>query len=270
VAADVTVRSAMRFTRAANVVGRLRGSDPALADEAVIIGGHYDHLGIGQPVGGDSIMNGALDNASGTAAILGLADAFVRSGVRPRRSLVFILFTGEEKGLLGSAAFAERPTTPLANMAAVLNVDVTNLYGATQDIAALGLDQSSLGDLFARAARAEGLRVTTDSSALLRGSFFRSDHFPFAKVGVPALSLESGTEMVGQPAGWLEQQAEAFNRDRYHQVDDELLDWYVLDGTLQQMRVIARVALMAGNARAQPVWSRSSEFRAAGEARIRR
>lgn len=265
--ADVTVRSAMRFTRAANVVGRLRGSDPALATEAVIVGGHYDHLGIGQPVRGDSIMNGALDNASGTAAILGLADAFVRSGVRPRRSLVFILFTGEEKGLLGSAAFARRPTMPLADMAALLNVDVTNLYGATRDIAALGLDQSSLGDGFTRAARAERLRVTTDSSALLRGSFFRSDHFPFAKVGVPAISLEGGTEVVGRPAGWLQEQAEAFNRDRYHQVDDELLDWYTLDGTLQQMRVVARLALMVGNAPAQPTWAATSEFRAAGESR---
>ena len=265
--AEVTVRSAMRLTRAANVVGRLRGSDPVLADEAVVIGGHYDHLGIGQPVGGDSIMNGALDNASGTAAILGLADAFVRSGVRPRRSLVFILFTGEEKGLLGSAAFAQRPTLPLANLAAMLNVDVTNLYGATRDIAALGVDQSSLGADFTRAARTEGLRVTTDSSALLRGSFFRSDHFPFAKAGVPALSLESGTEMVGRPAGWLEEQSAEYNRARYHQVDDELLDWYTLDGTLQQLRVIARLALMAGNAPAHPAWSTTSEFRVAGEAR---
>ena len=265
--ADVTVRSVMRHTQAANVVGRLRGSDPALAAEAVVIGGHYDHLGIGRPVNGDSIMNGALDNASGTAAILGLADAFVRSGVRPKRSLVFILFTGEEKGLLGSAAFAQRPTMPLAAMTAMLNVDVTNLYGAARDIAALGLDQSTLGEVFARAARAEGLRVTTDSTALLRGSFFRSDHFPFAKAGVPALSLEGGSEMVSRPAGWLEEQLAAYNRDRYHQVDDELLDWYTLDGTLQQMRVIARVALAVGNAPGQPAWNTSSEFRAAGEAR---
>ncbi len=267
ITADVTVRSTVRYTRAANVVGRLRGSDPALAAEAVVIGGHYDHLGIGQPVNGDSIMNGAVDNASGTAAILGIADAFVRSGVRPRRSLVFVLFTGEEKGLLGSAAFAQRPPVPLAGMAAMLNVDVTNLYGRTRDAAALGLDQSSLGELFTRAARAEGLRVTTDSTALLRGSFFRSDHFPFAKAGVPALSLESGTDMVGRPAGWLEQQAEEYNRLRYHQVDDELLDWYTLDGTLQQMRIVMRVALAVGNAPAQPTWSATSEFRAAGEAR---
>jgi len=112
--AAVTVRSQVRYSRAANVVGRLRGSDPRLAAEAVVIGGHYDHLGIGAPVNGDSIMNGAYDNASGTAAILGIADAFVRSGVRPRRSLVFVLFTGEEKGLLGSQALAQRPPLPLS------------------------------------------------------------------------------------------------------------------------------------------------------------
>jgi len=265
--ADVTVRSAMRYSHAANVVGRLRGSDPTRRSEAVVIGGHYDHLGIGTPVNGDSIMNGAYDNASGTAAILAIADAFVRSGVRPRRSIVIILFTGEEKGLLGSQAFAQRPPMPLADMVAMLNIDETNLFAATRDIAALGLDQSSLGTVFAAAARAEGLRVTTDSLSLLHGSFFRSDHFPFAKAGVPALSLETGTDAVGRPAGWMTEQLEAYDRDRYHQVGDELLDWYSLDGTLQQMRVIIRVALAVGNATAQPTWDSGSEFRAAGEAR---
>jgi Zn-dependent M28 family amino/carboxypeptidase len=263
------VQSAVRFSNAANVVGHLPGSDPVLRDQSVLITAHYDHLGIGQPVGGDSIMNGAVDNASGTAALIAMADAFARSGVRPRRSLVFAAFTGEEQGLLGSKAFAQRPPQPLASYAAVLNIDVTNLYAATRDVAALGTDQSTLGRYFDAAARAEGLRVTTDSGALFRGSYFRSDHFPLARVGVPGLSWESGEDALGHPAGWMKEQLASYNRDRYHQPSDELLPWYVMGGTLQQVRVLMRVALAVGNAAAQPTWNASSEFRAAGEERLR-
>lgn len=263
------VQSAVRFSSADNVVGRLPGSDPALRDQAVLITAHYDHLGITQPANGDSIMNGAVDNASGTAALLGMADAFARSGVRARRSLVFVAFTGEEQGLLGSKAFAQRPPQPLASYAAVLNIDVTNLYAPTRDVAALGTDQSTLGRAFDAAARAEGLRVTTDSGALIRGSYFRSDHFPLARVGVPGLSWESGEDAVGHPAGWMREQLDIYNRDRYHQPADELLPWYVMGGTLQQARVLMRVALAVGNSAAQPIWSATSEFRAAGEERLR-
>ncbi len=263
------VRSALRRTSTANVIGRLQGSDPRLADEVVVIGAHYDHLGVGEAVNGDSIMNGAVDNASGVATMLAIADAFARTGARPRRSLLFVGFAAEEKGLLGSQALAARPPVPLSRMAAMLNLDGINLFGATHDAAALGLDQSSLGRLFEQAARAEGLRVTTDSTALTRGLFFRSDHFPLARAGVPALSWGSGHEAVDRPAGWHGQMREEYNRLRYHQPDDEILPWYVPDGALQQARVLVRVAVMAGNAAAQPTWSAHSEFRAAGEARTR-
>lgn len=262
-----TVRSVMRRMSTENVVARLPGTDAALRDEAVLIGGHWDHLGIGEPVNGDSIMNGAVDNASGIAAMLGVAEAFVRSGVRGRRSILFVGFAAEEKGLLGSAAFAARPPLAPGRLAAMLNVDVTNLYGRTRDIAVLGADQSTLGGVFAGAARAEGLRVSVDSGSLRRGSFFRSDHFPLARIGVPALSWERGHDFVGRPAGWSEEQDRAFNRDRYHQPDDEILPWYNVDGTVQQMRVLIRVALAAANATAQPSWNPTSEFAAAGRAR---
>jgi Zn-dependent M28 family amino/carboxypeptidase len=263
----VSVRSTVRRTSTANVVGRLPGSDPTLASEAVLITAHYDHLGIGAPVGGDSIMNGAVDNASGVAGILAVAEAFARSGVRPRRSLLFVGFAAEEKGLLGSESFAGRPPVAPALLAAVLNLDGANLYGATRDIAALGTDQSSLGRAFAQAARAERLRVTVDSAALLRGAFFRSDHFPLAKIGVPGLSWQGGNDFVGKPAGWGQEQEDTYNRERYHQPDDELLPWYSPDGLVQQARVLARVAVLVGNATSQPTWSPTSEFRAAGERR---
>ena len=272
VATGITVRgqvqSQVRFSNAANVVGRWLGSDAALRDQSVVIGSHYDHLGLGRPVNGDSIMNGALDNASGTAALLGMADAVHRSGARGRRSLIFVAFTGEEKGLLGSAAFAARPPQPLAGYAAMLNLDGANLFSATRDVGALGTDQSSLGEVFARAARAESLRVSVDSTALIRGLFFRSDHFPLARAGVPALSWETGNDAVGHPPGWMVEQKNLYTRDRYHQPDDELLPWYTMDGALQQSRVLLRVALDVANAAAMPTWSPTSEFRAAGEARL--
>jgi Zn-dependent M28 family amino/carboxypeptidase len=263
-----TVRSAIRRSETYNVIGRLPGRGSKAA-QAVIVGAHYDHLGISLPVNGDSIYNGALDNASGTAAMLAAAEAFVRTGVRAPQSLVFMAFAAEESGLLGSTAYAARPTIPLKNISAVLNMDVMNLYGRTRDIAALGVDQSSLGKLFTTAAKQEGLRVTTNQEALIKGSFFRSDHFPFARAGVPALSLESGLDFVGKPEGWGKQQQQEYTDQRYHQPGDELLPWYSYDGAVQQLRVIVRTAMAVAESPAQPVWAAGSEFRAAGEARVK-
>ncbi len=262
------VRSAMVRSETFNVLARLPGHGPH-ADEAVLIGAHYDHLGVGVPVNGDSIYNGALDNASGTAAMLASAEAFVRAGVRPARSMVFIAFAAEESGLLGSTAFAARPTIPLKRIAAVLNMDVMNLSGRTRDVAALGVDQSSLGAVFTRAARAEGLRVTVNQDALIKGSFFRSDHFPFARGGVPALSLESGTDYPGHPADWGTKQQDDYTEHRYHQPSDEILESFSYDGALQQLRVVLRTAVAVADAAAQPAWNAGSEFRQAGEARVR-
>ena len=239
----------------------------ALAREAVLIGGHYDHFGIATPVDGDSIYNGAEDNASGTAGVLATAEAFVRSGVRTQRSLVFVGFAAEEAGLIGSQALATTPPFPLRDMAAILNVDVLNLYGRTRDFSALGLEQSSLGKAIGQAAAAEGLRVTPNEEALIRGAYFRSDHFSLARVGVPGTSLESGSDFVGRPAGWGKEQKELYTEKRYHQPSDELLPWFSYDGAMQQLRVIVRTAVLVGNAPDQPVWSPSSEFREAGQAR---
>ena len=263
-----TIRSEVTRSQTYNVLGRLAGSGPTAA-EAVIIGGHYDHLGIGLPADGDSIYNGAVDNASGTAAVLELADAFVRSGIRPGRSLVFMAFGAEESGLLGSAAFAARPTIPLARIAAVLNLDGLNVFGPTLDIAALGTDQSTLGDAFRAAAAGEGLTVSENRDAAERGYFFRSDQFPFARAGVPGLFFQSGTGLRGKPAeAWRELESE-YTARRYHQPADEWIEAYSTEGMVQQARVAARVVLAVANASSQPAWLPASEFRAAGEARIK-
>ena len=265
---EASVRSAVRRSATENVLGRWPGRGP-LAREAVLIGGHYDHFGIGAPVNGDSIYNGAEDNASGTAGVLATAEAFVRSGVHAGRSMVFIGFAAEESGLLGSQALASSPPFPLRDMAAILNVDVLNLYGRTRDFSALGLDQSTLGTAMRQAAAAEGLKVTVNEEALLRGSFFRSDHFSLARVGVPGTSLESGNDYVGRPAGWGEEQHAKYTAERYHQPSDQIQPWFDYDGSLQQLRVIIRTALLVGAAGEQPKWSSSSEFREAGEARLK-
>jgi Zn-dependent M28 family amino/carboxypeptidase len=267
VGVTASVKSAIRRTETANVIGRLPGHGPH-AREAVLIGGHYDHFGIGAPVNGDSIYNGAEDNASGTAAVMTAAEAFVRSGVRPDRSLIFIGFAAEESGLIGSQALADHPPVPLRDVATILNLDVMNLYGRTTDVSALGLDQSSLGKVFTAAAAAEGLKVSSNEEALLTGSYFRSDHFSLARVGVPGTSIENGSSYVGRPEGWGREQKQKYTAERYHQPSDQMQSWFTYGGVVQQLRVTVRTALAVADAPSQPVWSRTSEFREAGERRV--
>ena len=257
--AAVTVTSRVRRVESENVVGLLPGSDPALKNEPVVFSAHYDHKGIGPAVNGDSIYNGAEDNASGVAAILAAADALSRSGQRTRRPILFIATAAEESGLLGSEAYAAKPLFPLARTAAVLNLDVTNTRGATRDISALGTDRSTLGAAFTTAARAENLTATSEPDT--RGSFFRSDHFPFVRAGVPAISIKSGLDFVGRPAGWGKEQEELYNEKRYHQPDDEYSAGFNYDGMVQQIRVALRVALAVGNAANLPDWLPGAEFR---------
>lgn len=179
-------------------------------------------------------------------------------------------FGAEESGLLGSTAFAARPSIPLRNIAAVLNVDGVNVLGPTRDIGALGLDQSSLGRDFARAAAAEKLAVSTNDDALLKGYFFRSDHFPLVRMGVPALSLQAGVDFVDQASDFGRKQQEDYNARRYHQPSDQVRPGFRYDGAEQAMRVIIRVALAVAESPGQPVWDAESEFREAGAKRVGR
>jgi len=257
ITASVGVHSALRRVESDNVVARLPGRDPRLASQAVLITAHWDHKGIGPPIRGDSIYNGAEDNASGVAAILGAAKALARLP-RTARSILFVATTAEESGLLGSEAYVQRPLIPLGQTAAVLNLDVTNVRGATRDMGALGMDRSTLGPVFEAAARAESL--TIESQPDVRGSFFRSDHFPFARAGVPALSIKPGVDFVGRPAGWGVQQENIYNQDRYHQPSDEYQPTFRYAGLAQEVRVTVRAARAIGNDPAMPRWLPSSEF----------
>ena len=257
----VDVSSTLRHVRSANVVARIPGSDPSLARQAVLITAHWDHKGIGPAVSGDSIYNGAEDNASGVAALLAAAQAAAQLEPRPRRTLLFVSTTAEESGLLGSEAYVRDPLVPLDQTAAVLNLDVTNVRGATRDIDALGADRSTLGSAFEAAARAESLVVVHEPD--VRGSFYRSDHFPFAKAGVPALSIQPGLDFVGRPSGWGREQAALYNRTRYHQPGDEYRPGFSYDGMAQEVRVTLAVAVAVANAPAIPQWLPNSEFRRA-------
>src|SRR6266496_313884 len=259
----VDVASTLRHVRSENVVARIPGVDPALTREAVLFTAHWDHKGIGPVANGDSIYNGAEDNASGVSAMLGAAEALARVQPRPRRTLLFIATTAEESGLLGSEAYTRDPLVPLEQTAAVINLDVTNVRGATRDIDALGLDRSTLGAVFDAAARAESLAVVHEPD--VRGSFYRSDHFPFSKAGVPALSIEPGRDFVGRPAGWGQEEAARYNRERYHQPGDEYRPAFSYAGMAQEVRVALRVALAVANAPAMPRWLPNSEFQRPAE-----
>ena len=256
--ASARVRSSLRHVQSENVAARLPGREARTAAQAVLITSHWDHKGIGPVVRGDSIYNGAEDNASGVAAMLGVAQAMAQAPTRTWRSIVFLATTAEESGLLGSEAYVQQPLVPLAQTAAVLNLDVTNVRGATRDIGALGLDRSTLGAAFDYAARAESLTVQTQPD--VRGSFFRSDHFPFARAGVPSLSIRPGVDFVGKPRGWGEEQERIYNEQRYHQPSDEYQPSFRFDGMVQQVQVTVRLARAIANAGEMPRWLPTSEF----------
>jgi len=262
-----TVRAPMSRTATYNVMGRLPGTGGPLAQEVVVVGAHYDHLGIGQPVDGDSIYNGARDNAAGVGEMLAIAEAMSRATLSGKRSILFTAFGGEESGLLGSQAMVARPFMPLRNVAAMINFDGANLFGRTRDVSAGGSNQSSLLGAMQAAARLEGLEVSEDSLGPLRGTFFRSDNFPFARAGIPSLSFEPGHDYVGRTKDYAAKVQADYTAKRYHRPQDEFGAWYTLDGAVQETRVGLRTIIYAADASAQPTWNVDADFRAAGETR---
>jgi len=256
---EAEVRTAVRRIPTANVVAELPGRGPR-AGEAIAVGAHYDHLGIGPPVNGDSIYNGAEDNASGVACMLAAAEAVAGSGVRPERTIVFAAFAAEELGLQGSEWLVRHPPAGL-RLAGAFAMDVLNLYGKTRDIGTVGVKQSSLGELVRRAAAAEKMTINEDPEDLRRGRFFRSDNYAFARENIPAMRIVNGVDFVGRPPDWGREQREKYWNERYHRPNDELAPWMNMDGIAQQVRVLARAVLAAAVAPAAPAWAVTSDFR---------
>jgi Zn-dependent M28 family amino/carboxypeptidase len=259
ITAQIRVAGQVRRFESANVAGMVAGRHPARRNDVVVYTAHYDGLGIGTPVDGDSIYNGAYDNASGVAALLEIARTFASMATPPERSVLFLFPTAEEAGLLGSTWYTRRPLLPLQRTVAALNLDGVNLWGETQDISAVGLERSTLGSVFETHAAALGMRVTGER-APDKGFFFRSDHFPFARMGVPALFFDHGIEFRNRPPGWGVATLSRFEAERYHQPGDRYDAAMDLAGAVQQARLAFLVGHDVANTPQPPRWYRGGEI----------
>jgi Zn-dependent M28 family amino/carboxypeptidase len=256
---DLSFTNTVAHLESQNVVGVVRGE--AARDEHILLSAHWDHLGIGPAVGGDSIYNGALDNASGTANLLAIARALA-AGPKLPRSVLVAFVTAEESGLLGSAFLAQNPLVPVDKIVANLNVDGGNVLGETRDLQVLGDNKSSLGPALAQLVAPRGMRISPDANPE-RGYFYRSDHFSFAKVGVPSVSIGEGDDFVGRPEGWGKAQAEDYTVKRYHQPGDEYSADWDLRGAVQLSGIVLEFTRMLGTSREWPTWNADAEFRRA-------
>jgi Zn-dependent M28 family amino/carboxypeptidase len=260
---SLTLKNQVTQTATANVYGVLRGSDPELADEYVIYTAHFDHLGtLEADAEGDTIANGARDNASGVSMLLAIGEAFKSLREPPRRSIVLLFVTAEEQGLLGSQYFAEHPPMPPGRMAANINYDSGNIWGETRDITSVGFGKSSLDAVAQEVAAHQGRTVKGDQLPD-RGYYYRSDQFNFAKVGVPAFYFDPGTDFVGRPPGWGVEQIEQYEAKHYHQPSDELTPDWNFDGMVQDARFGFLAGFIVANDDALPQWNSGNEFEAA-------
>lgn len=259
--ASFLVTNQLRQVRSRNVVARLNGSDPKLRSEFVVYTAHWDHLGRDTSLSGDQIFNGAADNASGTAALLELARAFTKAAPPPRRSILFLAVTAEEKGLLGSKYYATHPLYPLEKTLVDINMDVINPWGRTHDVVSLGLGQTTLDEPIAAAARAQGRVVVADTEPE-KGLFYRSDHFEFVKQGVPAVSLRGGVDFPGKPADFGRKKREEYTKYDYHKVSDEVKPDWDLTGAVDDLRLLAEVGYGVAQGDREPEWLPGTEFRA--------
>ncbi len=258
-AATLTQRSSRKT--APNVIGVLKGTNPA---EAVIYSAHWDHFGTREPLptdapGADRIYNGAYDNASGCAGLLEIARAFTKSPHKPARSIYFAFVTAEESGLLGSGFFAANPPMPMDKVAANINVDGVNYLGPTKDMIQLGSDRSTLGPLVDAILKERGRTLGVDSHPE-RGYFFRSDHFPFAKAGVPALSLGEPKEFTGPNAAALLKKQEEYNGKDYHQPTDQYDASWDFSGGVEDLKVLAQLGWRIAAQPAMPKYNDGDQF----------
>ncbi len=249
--------------KTANVLGLLPGSDPQLKDEVVLYSAHHDHLGVGEPdKTGDRIYNGAVDNATGCAQLLAMARAFTELPQRPKRSILFAFVAAEEQGLLGSEYLAAHPPLPAGKIAANINYDGGNVLGRTADLTYIGLGKSSLDELVRTLAGQQKRKLLGDQFPD-RGFFYRSDQFNFAKIGVPAIYLDSGTEFIGKSEEWGKQQVEDYEQNRYHQPSDEFDPDWTYDGMIEDARLGFFAGLSIAETPQLPAWNPGDEFEAA-------
>ena len=262
--ASMTIKNKLRTVNSRNVLGRLEGSDPKLKDEYVVYTAHWDHFGKNE----EGIFHGAEDDALGCGALIEVARAFTKLPSPPRRSILFLAVTAEEQGLLGSQYYAVTPVYPLAKTVANINMDSWNVHGRTKDLTLVGYGASELDD-YARDAAAEQGRVVHADAEPEKGFYYRSDHFNFAKEGVPALDPSGGMEYIGKPADYGEKMRKEWNEQRYHTPKDVVMPEWDLTGTAEDLKVLFAVGYRVAQADKMPEWKPGNEFKAKRDAMLK-
>jgi Zn-dependent M28 family amino/carboxypeptidase len=260
---SVALKNKIRYAKSKNVIALWPGSDRA--DEYIIYTAHWDHFGIDPTLEGDQIFNGALDNATGTSALIELAEAFTKLESPSSRSIVFLAVTAEEQGLLGSYYYATNPIFPASKTAAAINMDALNIWGKMKDITVIGYGNSELEDYLEVAAAEQGRRVRPDPEPE-KGSFYRSDHFPFAKQGIPALYTSNGIDHVEHGEEWTLAETDKYNKEKYHKPSDEYDPNWDLSGAIDDLRLLFKVGYRLSMESTFPNWKDGSEFRAKRDA----
>jgi Zn-dependent M28 family amino/carboxypeptidase len=258
--ASFSFKNTLREVASQNVLAKIEGSDPRLKDEYVIYSAHWDHLGRDTTLKGDQIFNGAQDNATGIAALLELAQAFAGMKMPPKRSILFLAVTAEEKGLLGAKHYARHPLYPLDHTLANINMDSMNPLGRTRDLTVIGSGQTTLEEILHEAAAPRSRTLTPDAEPE-KGRYFRSDHFEFAKRGVPGLYTHGGIDFIGKPADFGRRKSDEYTAKDYHKVSDEIKPDWDLTGHAEDTRLLFEVGLKVANGDRWPEWKQGSEFR---------
>ena len=258
----VALQNSIREIESANVVAKLPGRQSP--DEGIIYVAHWDHMGIDPGLTGDNIFNGAHDNASGTAGLLEIAEAFGRLDEAPARSVLFLAVTAEERGLLGSRHYGRNPLYPPKDTVAVINMDGLNLLGPTRDVTVVGMGQSALDDLATKLASQQG-RILRPDPEPEKGSYYRSDHFEFAKIGIPAFYPNAGIEFINKPEGWGIEMRKKYTSEDYHKPSDEVKDYWDLSGAVEDLELFYLMGYELTTGAQWPEWSEKSEFRATRE-----
>jgi len=260
VKADISLSSKLRYFNSRNVVAKVVGSDPRLRNEYVIYTAHWDHLGKDTSLKGDQIYNGANDNAIGTAQLIEAARAFAAMKQKPKRSVLFIATTAEEKGYLGARYYVRYPLYPISKTVANINLDAGNLFGLTRDLASTGYGNSTMDEVLASAARSQGRVFTTGSLDETGGLYFGSDQMEFAKAGIPAVFPWSGVDYVGKPKDYGDKVWAEYGEKRYHQVSDEVMPDWDTKGAVEDTRWFVIAGYLAAQSVERPRLKEGSEF----------
>ena len=254
----------VREIQTRNVAGMVEGSDPKLQSEAVIYSAHWDHLGIGTPVNGDAIYNGAVDNATGCGILLELARAWAAQPKKPRRSALFLAVTAEEGGLRGSEYYAAHPEVPAGKTALAINYDALFPFGRTSDVVLVGADRTTAWPAVEAVAKRMGLTINPDPRPE-QGTYYRSDHFAFAHAGIPAFSVEEGVDFIGKPKGFGAKTFDEYNELHYHRPSDEFQEYWDFSGLAEMARFGFLIGTEVANQNTLPTWKKGDEFLAARE-----